>query len=354
MAKKLLIVSVIAIFITINIGPLHAKNRVDADPDTYEGWYDDRDIEDAPAQVQYGYELIVHTPVTLGPEGYVKGADGNPIVYSTLSCSSCHFDGGRVVEGIPFFQVRDKYAPPGKFWRPKNRVRQIEERINWCLVNCANGQMLEEDSPEMQAMVAYMNWLADGITDPSMKGPENWQNIPGHTWPSLPEDFLEMSADPELGEEIYYNRCDRCHGEQGAGRGEYRRGEEKARVPALWSSRSYTKGAFGMHAVPNVTRMIARWMPLGDADLTLQEAMDVAGFINTKTRPMGPATQTFFDGADPATGMPNYLLKPAYWAIGAPIPDDPFPYEQRLLGPWVNIDEWQATQRQAWLDNAQP
>jgi cytochrome c len=145
MSKNLLIVSFITILIATNIGPLHAKNRVDADPDTYEGWYDDRDIEDAPAQVQYGYELILHTPVTLGPDGYVKGTNGDPIVYSTLSCSSCHFDGGRVVEGIPFFQVRDKYAAPGKFWRPKNRVRQIEERIYWCVVNCAYGQMLEED-----------------------------------------------------------------------------------------------------------------------------------------------------------------------------------------------------------------
>ena len=79
--------------------------------------------------------------------------------------------------------MRDKYASPGKFWRPKNRTRQIEERINWCLVNCANGQMLPEDSREMQAMVAYMNWLADGITDPNMKGPENWQNIPGDPFP---------------------------------------------------------------------------------------------------------------------------------------------------------------------------
>ena len=109
-----------------------------------------------------------------------------------------------------------------------------------------------------------------------------------------------------------------------------------------------------MHAVPNVTRMIARWMPLGDADLSIQEAMDVASFINTKPRAMGPATETFFDGDDPATGMPNNLFKPAFWAIGTPIPGDPFPYEQRLLGPWIDIDVWQEEQRQAWLDSRQP
>ncbi len=109
-----------------------------------------------------------------------------------------------------------------------------------------------------------------------------------------------------------------------------------------------------MHAVPNVMRLIARWMPLGDADLTLQEAMDVAGFINTKSHPMGAAMETFFDGADPANNMPNYLFKPAYRAIGTPISDDSFSYGQRRLGPWPDIDAWQGEQRQAWLENSQP
>ncbi len=353
MARKIWVTVVAGILLAFGSNVTLAKDMVEVDPDELEGWYDHRDVEDAPALVRQGFDIIVNTPVTLGPDGYAKGINGEPIVSSTLSCSSCHFDGGRVPEGIPFFQVRDKYAPPGKFWRPKNRTRQIEERINWCLVNCANGQMLPEDSEEMQAMVAYMNWLADGITDPNMQGPENWQNIPGHTWPSLPPDFLEMTADKDVGRLIYQDRCNKCHGEQGPGQGEYRQGEERARVPALWGSRSYTKGAFGMHAVPNVTRMIERWMPLDDADLTLQEAMDVAGFINTKYRAMGPSTETFFDGDDPATGMPNYFFKPPYWAIGVPIPDDPFSYEQRLLGPWDEIDAWQAEQRQEWLDNNQ-
>jgi hypothetical protein len=52
--------------------------------------------------------------------------------------------------------------------------------------------------------------------------------------------------------------------------------------------------------------------------------------------------------------MPNYLFKPAFWAIGTAIPGDPFPYEQRLLGPWIDIDVWQEEQRQAWLDSQQP
>ena len=104
-----------------------------------------------------------------------------------------------------------------------------------------------------------------------------------------------------------------------------------------------------MHAVPNVTRMIKRWMPLGDADLSLQEAMDVAGYINTKDRAMGPYTETFFDEPDPVTGIPNALFKPAYWPIGTPVPEDPFTYEQRLLGPWDEIESWQKQMRTLWF-----
>ena len=44
--------------------------------------------------------------------------------------------------------------------------------------------MLDEDSLEMQAMMAYTNWLTDGIADPDLKDPEDWKNIPGHTLPS--------------------------------------------------------------------------------------------------------------------------------------------------------------------------
>lgn len=327
-----------------------AKKMVRPDCAAIEGWYNCRDIEDAPQIVQDGFDMIENTPVTLGPYGNIKGDNGDPIVYSTLSCTSCHFGGGQVSEGIPFFQVRDKYAYPGKFWRPKNRTRMVAERINWCLVNCANGQMLEESSYPMQAMVAYINWVAEGLTDPNMIGPDNWPNIPGHTWPPLSADFMSMTASPSNGENIYWNRCDKCHGIQGPGQGRYEEDEPRSRVPALWGSRSYTKGAFGMHAVPNVAKMIARWMPLDDADLSDQEALDVAGFINTRERPMGPYTETFFDGLDPQTGMPNYYFKPAYWSIGTPIPDDPFTYEQRLLGPWAPIQAWQEEQKQLWLE----
>jgi hypothetical protein len=52
----------------------HATGRVEVDPERLVGWYQNGDIEDATVLVQQGYNLMVNTPVTLGPDGYIKCA----------------------------------------------------------------------------------------------------------------------------------------------------------------------------------------------------------------------------------------------------------------------------------------
>lgn len=313
-------------------------------------WYECRDVATASLLVQDGYEMIHNTPVTLGPWGDYKGPDGGPIIKTTLSCDSCHFDGGQVPGGMPFFQVRDKYAPPGYFWRAGNHNRLIAERINWCMVSCANGQMVDENSYEMQAMIAYINWVAEGITDLNMLSlPDGWKNIPGHDLPVFAENGLSMKADAARGRQVYQSRCDECHGDRGAGQGRYDVGESRARVPALWGSNSFTKGAQGMYTAPLLATLIKKFMPLGEANLSDQQALDAAGYVVSMPHDMGMATETFFGGNDAETGVPNYYFKPSYFPIGVPIPNDPFSFTQRLLGPWQPIEDWQAEQRDAWV-----
>lgn len=343
----------LALTVVLAAGAARADNFVTTDCDAISSWYQCRDIKDAPLLAQDGHEIIYNTPVTLGPWGDYKGADGGPIIYGTLSCTSCHFDGGQVPGGMPFFQVRDKYAPPGQYWRGGNHKREITERINWCLVSCANGQFLPENSYPMQAMIAYMDWIAEGITDISMLGADNWKNIPGKDLPLLNPNALSMKADAAAGQTVYQQRCDKCHGIQGPGQGRYEPYEPRARVPALWGSRSFTKGAQGMYTAPLLAYTIKKFMPIGKAgSLTDQQALDVAGYIVSQKRDMGFATETFFGGSDPATGVPNYYFKPSYFPIGVPIPNDPFSFTQRLLGPWKPIEDWQAQQRALWLTGA--
>lgn len=346
--RKLMLILALAMLAVPNAADAKTET-VQADCAAMADWYECRDVKSASLLVQDGYEMIHNTPVTLGPWGDHKGPDGGPIIKTTLSCDSCHFAGGQAEGGIPFFQVRDKYAPPGQYWRAGNHKRLIAERINWCMVSCANGQMIDENSYEMQAMIAYINWVAEGIKDLEMLAlPDGWKKIPGHDLPLMNPNGLSMTANADNGRRVYQNRCDECHGDRGPGQGRYDEGEPRARVPALWGSNSFTKGAQGMYTAPLLATLIKRFMPLGEANLTEQQALDVAGYIDSMPHDMGFMTETFFGGNDPETGIPNYLFKPSYFPVGVAIPNDPFTFQQRLLGPWKPIEDWQAQQRAAF------
>jgi hypothetical protein len=101
-----------------------------------------------------------------------------------------------------------------------------------------------------------------------------------------------------------------------------------------------------MYTAPLLAHLIKKFMPLGDADLTDQEALDAAGYIVSQPHDMGYFTDQYWGGVDPVSGtIPNYLFKPSYFPTGLEIPNDPFTFEQRLLGPWQPIEDWQAAQR---------
>lgn len=196
-----------------------------------------------------------------------------------------------------------------------------------------------------------MDWVADGITDPTMVG-AGWKNIPGHVLPLVNANALSMQADAVAGKAVYQNRCDKCHGIQGPGQGRYDAGEPRAPVPALWGKNSFTKGAQCMYTAPLLAYLVKTFMPLGKADLSDQQALNVAGYIVSQKSDMGFATETFFDGYDPTTGVPNAYFKPSYFPVGVSVPNDPFPFTQRLLGPWKPIEDWQAEQRALWQSGA--
>jgi thiosulfate dehydrogenase len=82
------------------------------------------------------------------------------------------------------------------------------------------------------------------------------------------------SADKQRGAILYANRCKSCHGENGEGVDEN---------PPVWGDRSYNQGAgFANNA------QLAAWlkvaMPLDDATLTEQEAIDIAAYVNSHER----------------------------------------------------------------------
>ncbi len=300
-------------------------------------WFDCRKIDKAPAAVKRGYAYMHHTSKTLGPDGNKKFPDGTPYASTTIACSSCHFTGGQVPFGTPVYQSPAKYAGL-PYFRPLNYNRDLEDSIIDCFRNCMNSeQTMAKGDQVMKDLVAYINWVADGVTDPAMQG-NNWANLPGNGLPELDPNVATMVGAPANGRLVYNAKCASCHSKDGPGRGEYRRGENRPRVPALWGNNSYSRGAAFFNS-PVLAGYIRKFMPFGKEEtLSAQEALDIAVYINNQPHPSGMADQMFCQTE--SDGIPAALRKPASWLVGCQYPNEPFTAEQIKYGPWQAITAW--------------
>ncbi|MGF1642787.1 MAG: c-type cytochrome [Thiotrichales bacterium] len=300
-------------------------------------WFDCRKIDKAPAEVKRGYEYMHHTSKTLGPDGNKKFSDGTPYATTTIACSSCHFTGGQVPFGTPVYQSPAKYAGL-PYFRPLNYNRDLEDSIIDCFRNCMNSdQVMSKGDQVMKDLVAYIDWVADGISDPAMQG-NNWPNLPGHALPALDPDVATMVGAPANGRLLYNAKCGSCHSKDGPGRGEYRRGENRPRVPALWGNNSYSRGAAFFNSQV-LAGYIKKFMPFGKGEtLSSQEALDIAVYINDQPHPSGMADQMFCHAE--TDGIPGTLRKPASWLVGCTYPNEPFSSSQIKYGPWQEITDW--------------
>ena len=181
-----------------------------------------------------------------------------------------------------------------------------------------NGRALPNDSPEMNAMLAYIK-AANArfkVMHASRKAV------------SEPKAFAapDRAADPAAGKRVFEARCARCHGADGQGlhaENDPRRGYV---YPPLWGDDSYNDGA-GMNRVLTAARFIKAKMPLGQATLSDDEAFDVSAFINVQPRPhLANLEQDYPDRTTKPVDTPY-----GPWA-------DPFPAEQHKLGPFKPIE----------------
>ena len=203
--------------------------------------------------IVYGEELFSESN-TVMPE-YI----GNE-----LSCASCHADGGAAQQNsmvgvTPNFPEFNKRA---------GTMFTIEDRINGCMVRSMNGKVLEEDGEEMRAMVAYLDFLSEGI--------EEGEEIP---WRN-PSEMSEI-PEPDIvhDEELYETKsCMSCHAIDGSGTG-------ATTGPAVWGDQSFNDGA-GMARLTKAAGYIQENMPIGQENtLTDQEAADLAAYILSQDRP---------------------------------------------------------------------
>ena len=186
-------------------------------------------------------------------------------VGNALNCRSCHLDNGRHETAGTFIGAAAAYPA----WSPREkRVITLEDRILNCFMRSCDGMRPPLGSEPSVAIAAYITWLSEGH-DLRMNAA---RPAGKHAVPQLTIDG--RNADDRRGAEIYSNRCATCHGDDG-------QGDEDN--PPVWGSGSYNDGA-GLADNIKLASWLKLAMPLDEADLTDQEALDVAAFVNKQER----------------------------------------------------------------------
>lgn len=220
------------------------------------------------SKVLYGKDLIAHTASYYGPSGSIfKGGTNG------MNCQNCHLDAGTRVFGNNYSAVASTYP---KYRARSGSIENIYKRVNDCFERSLNGKAIDSASNEMQAIVAYLKWVGKEV--PKGKKPE------GSGFKEI--TYLDRAADPESGKMVYVQKCQSCHQSDGSG---ILNAEKTAYTyPPLWGEHSYNSGA-GLFRLSNLARFVKSNMPLGvthsTAQLSDEEAWDVAAFINTRPRP---------------------------------------------------------------------
>lgn len=257
--------------------------------------------------IRYGRELIAHTSKYLGPKGKVRQ------ISNGMNCQNCHLKAGTVPFGNNYARVASSY--------PKRRNRSgiiegFEKRVNDCIERSLNGEQLDPDSREMQAMVAYLKWVGKDVRKGETRSGFGLMKL-------IP---LSRPADPVKGKSVYENYCARCHGINGEG--QIAESGLEWTYPPLYGEDSYNFGA-GLYRISKFASYVKANMPYGvtfeNPFLTDEEAWDVAAYVNSMPRPE----------KDLSADWPDISKKPIDHPFGPY--DDEFTEKQHKYGPFQPI-----------------
>jgi len=272
------------------------------------------DADAAGATAEYGRRLLRSTALYIGPN------HENPEMRFTgtnMACASCHLEIGTKPGTLSLLPSAPKYP---RFSGRDGGVRDLRDRINGCMQRSMNGRPLPRNSVEIMAMERYILGLNDQY------------EAMGQTRRMLDEQALfvdpDRAANVDAGRVIYEERCQVCHGDDGLGLQATADINDGYLFPPLWGPDSYNNGA-GMNRVLTAAMFIKARMPLGQADLTNDQAYDVSAYINSQPRPQMSNLEKDF---------PDRTMK----RVDSPYPPyaDEFPHEQHKLGPFKPIREY--------------
>jgi len=205
-------------------------------------------------QIRLGYQIVVNT------QEYAR-----PYVGNRLNCTNCHLDGGLNPNAASFVGLAAIYPE----YRARNaRVNTLADRVNECMERSLNGRAFPPDSSKLQAIVAYITWLSQGV--PS--------GVP-ISWRGLQRIQSRRPLDADNGKKVFAGKCAFCHGSDGLG---------TMAAPPVWGPQSYNIAA-GMARVSVAAAFIKANMPRSWGwSLSDDDAYDVAAYINAQPRPDFP------------------------------------------------------------------
>jgi thiosulfate dehydrogenase len=195
---------------------------------------------------------------------------------NSLACTNCHLNAGLQPFSAPYVSTFATYPR-----MEMDTVETLTERINSCLTNSMNGRPLPPGGREMNALIAYIQYLGVG-------SPEGIR-VPGMGLLPLPP--AAETPDAARGAVVFTNICAKCHGANGAGQDAATSGYA---IPPLWGDGSFNAAA-GMNTIETASAFIRANMPRGitytSPILTVQQAWDVAAYVLSQPRPPAPAGQ---------------------------------------------------------------
>ena len=166
-------------------------------------------------KVLFGYNLMTHTYNTIG-EGRT---DGRTVLAKgrVMSCSSCHTRGGTVPYAWPFFRTLTFFGlreagDEGVLWGNLGYKRDTRTRARDCALNCGGMVHIPEESYEMEALLAWLTVVRDGIYEgegilvPEFKTRKDVSKITGARIP-LMKGVLDMQANVDKGKKLYNSQC---------------------------------------------------------------------------------------------------------------------------------------------------
>lgn len=214
--------------------------------------------QDAPANIKdavmLGHNILTDT-----------GKYAGPYVGNKLTCSNCHFKGGMTEGGrnggLSLVGVAASYPA---YKKRQNYSVDLVTRTNDCFQRSMNGKPLPADSKEMIAIVTYYQWISKGLPI--------YADIP---WLGVQHLKSAHKPDHAKGKQVFAQKCFTCHGDNGQG---------TLVAPPLWGKDSFNDGA-GMTKLNNFSAFAHFNMPLGNPDLSVEDALDVAAFVTTRPRP---------------------------------------------------------------------